>query len=142
MVKLLNVLVPEIVCVLLLPLNTTELVLCVKVPAVCVQLLPTLSVEEEAFNVPLVNVTVPVIVCAKEVPRFRVPPTPLIVRAPRDVFPCNVAVPEVFVMDNVPVVVNPAILGAATVPLSKTSNDPKFRLPPPDRKSTRLNSSH
>ncbi len=43
----------------------------------------------------------------------------------------SVAVPAVLVMDTVPLVVNPAMLLALTVPLSVTLLPPKFKVPPP-----------
>ena len=53
------------------------------------------------------------------------------VKAPAVTLPVKVAVPLLLVMDIVPLVVNPAMLLAPTVPLSVTLLAPKFSAPPP-----------
>ena len=75
-----------------------------------------LNVLEPPFNVPAVLVQVPVKVCVNEVPRFKVPPVPLIVKPAPFTFPVNVAVPAVLVIDTVPVVVKSSIFCGVIVP--------------------------
>ena len=58
----------------------------------------TLSMLEPPFKVPFVKVTLPVKLCVKPVPRFSVPPMPLIVSGPPFMLPVKVAVPAVFVI--------------------------------------------
>ena len=81
------------------------------------------------FNVPAVNVTTPVKVCVKAVPKFRVAPEPLIVKGPPFTFPCKVAVPEVFESRTEPVVVKPPIDCVATVPAIVTPPAPLVKVP-------------
>ena len=64
---------------------------------------------------PLVLVHVPVNVCVKPAPRSSVPPFPLRVNAPPFTLPSNVAIPLVFVIDTVPVVVKPSMVCVADV---------------------------
>ena len=80
------------------------------VPAVNVPLLPMFSKLEPPFSIPFEFVHEPVNVCVSPVPRLSVPPFPLIVNPfPFTLF-VNVALPPVFVIETVPVVVNPAML--------------------------------
>jgi len=46
-------------------------------------------------------------------------------------FSWKVAIPVVFVIETAPVVVNPWMLLAASVPLKITGRDVKFNIPPP-----------
>ena len=57
------------------------------------------------FKLPAVSVTTPVKVCVSPTPMFNVPPVPLMVNPAPLVFPVNVAVPPVLVIETVPVVV-------------------------------------
>lgn len=93
----------------------------------------TLSMlNKPPFRVPLVSVTL-LTVCVKPLPRFSVPPAPLMVSAPALAFtlPVSVAVPLVLVMVTKPVVVKPAMLFVVTVPLNVTAFAPKLSVPPP-----------
>jgi hypothetical protein len=71
------------------------------------------NVLELPRSAPLVLVHVPLNVCVKLVPRSSVPPTPLMVSPAPFTLPVNVAVPAVFVIDTVPVVVKPTMLCSA-----------------------------
>lgn len=110
-VKLLNVV--AVFKVWAAPPKFTVLVPAVKLVPVPVQAVPVrlaLMVLEPPFNVPAVSVIAPVKVCVKPVPKFSVPPVPLIVSAAALKLFCNVAVPAVLVMVILPVVVKPAML--------------------------------
>jgi len=67
----------------------------------------TFNVLDPPFKVPAVSEIFPEKVCVRPLPRLNVPPAPLIVSAPALTLLVKVAVPPVFVMDTVPVVVNP-----------------------------------
>ena len=81
------------------------------------------------FNVPAVRVTIPVKVWVSAVPRFKVPPVPLMVSGPPLTLPCKVAVPEVLVNVTLPVVVKPAIDCVDTVPAIVIPPDPLVKVP-------------
>ena len=66
---------------------------------------------------PAVLVQVPEKVWVNPLPKFNVPPDPLIVSPAPVTFPINVAVPDVLVMETRPVVVNPSILCVVIVPV-------------------------
>ena len=76
----------------------------------------SLSVLEPPFKLPAVRVTIPEKVWVKPAPRFNVPPLPLIVKAAPFTLPVNVAVPELFDIVTVPVVVNALMLWVAVPP--------------------------
>ena len=90
------------------------------VPALAVNVPPVPDTTVGAFvneilllppsSVPAVLVHVPLKVWDNPAPRLRIPAVPFIVKAAPDTFPVNVAVPETFVIDTVPVVVNAPIL--------------------------------
>ena len=67
------------------------------------------SVLEPPFREPAVRVTIPVNVWVRLLPRLRVPPFPFKVRAPPFTLPVSEAVPLVFDMVTVPVVVKAPI---------------------------------
>ena len=62
------------------------------------------------MSVPAVLVRFPVKVCVKAIPKFKEPEVPLIVNPEPLTLPVRVAVPEAFVIETNPVVVNPAML--------------------------------
>ena len=80
-------------------------------------------------SVPFVLVQVPLKECVFPVPRFSVPPKPLRVSPPPDTLPVKVATPAVFVIETRPVVVNPAILWATTVPAMTIGEDVEVKIP-------------
>ena len=81
------------------------------------------------FKVPAVSVMSPEKVCVRLVPKFSVPPDPLIVSAAPLTAPVKVAVPPVFVMETAPVVVNPAMLWAELVPATTMGELPAVNVP-------------
>jgi hypothetical protein len=82
----------------------------VKVPPLLTHAPLVLMVLVPPFKkVPEEIVVVPVKECANPDPRFSVPPDPLTVNVAPLILPFNVAVPPVFDIVTVPVVVNPAI---------------------------------
>ena len=89
---------------------------------------PRFKVLEPALSVPLVIVHPPVKVCVK-LPRVSVPPTPLIVSAPPFTGPANVAIPAVFVIETVPVVVKPAMLCVSAGPARMILELPAVKVP-------------
>ncbi len=126
-VKLLYV-TAAIVCAL------AEFQLTVPVPAVNVPPVPLklelrFSVLDPPLSVPFVLVHIPVNVCVSPAPRFKVPPFPFIVNAPPFTLPINVAVPAVFVIETVPVVVKPSMLCANVVPLITIGDAPAVNVP-------------
>ena len=73
----------------------------------------SLSVLLPPFSDPAVKVISPVKVCVNALPRFKVPPIPLMVSAAPFTFPVKVAVPPVLDIETVPVVVKEPILWVA-----------------------------
>jgi len=74
------------------------------------------NVLEPPFRLPAVRVTSPENVWVNPVPRFNVPPVPLIVNPAPLIEPCMVAVPAVLVMETNPVVVNPESVWVVMAP--------------------------
>ena len=68
----------------------------------------------------------PSVVCTNPAPKFKVPPVPFLVIPVEFTFPLNVTVPDVLVLVNLPVVVNPPI--DCAVPDTDMPVDPKFTL--------------
>ena len=101
----------------------------VHTPALPLVLPERLRMLDPRFSVPAVLVSVPVNVCVNPAPRFSVPPEPLIVNAPPLTLPVNVAVPAVFVIDTVPVVVKPSMFCADAVPVNVMAALPAVNVP-------------
>lgn len=112
-----------------LPLKLTVPVEAVKVPVLPVKLPVKLKVLEPPSSVPAVNVTAPLIWCDKLVPRFSVPPLPLMVNPPPMILPVNVAVPAVFVIETKPVVVKSSMLCVVAVPAIAIAELPPAKVP-------------
>ena len=110
------------------PVNSMVPVFAVKVPVEPV-ISGILRVLDPPCSVPLLLVQFPVKVCTRPAPRFRVPPSPLVVRDPPLTFPVRVAVPAVFIMVTVPVVVKSSIFWAAVVPSMITVELPAVKVP-------------
>jgi hypothetical protein len=101
----------------------------VNVPDVWVKLPPTLSVALDASNVPFVRVTSEVNTWVNA-PSASVPPDPLITRLKALVTPLvKVAVPPVFVIVMLPVVVNPPEIDCVAVPASVIPPAPLVNVP-------------
>ena len=98
------------------PLNSTVPEAAVKVAPVPESTPAVFKVDEPPFKVPAVMVTLPENVCVKLDPKFRVPPLPFIVSEAQVMLPPKVAVLDVRVKLQAPVVVNAAMLGEALVP--------------------------
>ena len=102
--------VPPMVCIAL-PEKFTVPDPGVKVPPFFVQLPETVN---ELFVPPLSKFpeisTSPLTVWFRLLPKFNVPPVPEILSPPADTLLCNVAVPDVFVIETIPDVVKPEIL--------------------------------
>ena len=91
----------------------------------------TFNVLEPPFNVPLVRVITSEKLCVNPTPRFRVPPVPLIVNLAPFTLPANVAVPPDLVIEILPVVVKPAMLCDAIVPVIVIEDELAVNTPVP-----------
>ena len=98
-------------------------------PLIVVVVFPKDTVLEPPFNVPAVRVQVPENECVNPDPKFNVPPEPFIVRPAAETLPVNVAVPAVFVIETVPVVVKPAIDWVEAVPDIVIPPEPLVNVP-------------
>ena len=95
------------------------------------------KVDEPQSSVPAALDQFPEKVWLRLVPRFRIPPVPLMVSPAPETPLWKVAVPEVFVIDTFPAVVKPEMVWSAApvsvtppLPLVKVPPEAMFRLPP------------
>ena len=90
-----------------------------------------LRMLDPQLSVPAESATAPLNVCARAVPRLKVPPVPLMVRPPPLTGPVKVTIPAVFVIETGPVVVNPDILCVDALPANVTPPVPLVKTPVP-----------